>query len=199
MNFFNALITGILVTSVGALPLGLVNLSVLDSSHKKGYREGMKIAHGAAITEVLFGLTAILAGLFIQRLFEENPTLNYIIVAIIGIMGIMFLFKKNKSGGGAVNNFSGYWKGVFLNLVSIQVLLFWIVAIAFLYSRNIFNNSPVFIVTFLLGIWAGKMGILCIYARMSRIILSKSDLLARNINRIIGVVLLTTSLINILK
>jgi len=199
MIFFSALITGILVTSVGALPLGLVNLSVLDSSHKKGYREGMQIAHGAAITEVFFGLTAILTGLYIQRLFEENPSLNYIIISIIGIVGIIFILKKKKSIGDAENNFPGFWKGIFLNLISIQVLLFWVVAIAFLYSHNKFNYAPAFVITFLIGIWAGKMGVLLIYARMSRIILSKSDLLAKNINRIIGVVLLATSLINILK
>ena len=49
-------------TIVGGLPFGLVNLTVLNVTFEKGSREAIKIAHGAALVEVLFGLTALLAG-----------------------------------------------------------------------------------------------------------------------------------------
>lgn len=111
----------------------------------------------------------------------------------------MFLFKKTTQKGKSVVDIKGFWKGVFLNLISIQVLLFWLVAIPFLYSQNRFNDAPAFVITFLAGIWIGKMIVLWIFARLSRTILSKSDILARNINRVIGVILLGSSLMNFFK
>jgi threonine/homoserine/homoserine lactone efflux protein len=199
MYYINALLTGILVTSVGALPLGLVNLSVLDISNKNGYRAGMKIAYGASIIEVIYGLIAILAGMFILKLFEEYSHLNYIIAALIGLVGVMFLFKKTSNKTNSAVSLNGFWKGIFLNLISIQVFLFWIVAIAYLYSHNKFNDSPSFVITFLIGIGAGKVGILWLYARMSRTILLKSKILSNNINKLIGSVLLVTVIIQLLK
>lgn len=199
MYYINALLSGILVTAIGALPFGLVNLYVLDISNKRGYRAGMTIAFGAALIEVIYGITAIMAGIFIIKLLDEYSYLNYIIASVIGLAGIMFFFKKTEQKVNSAVGIKGFWKGVFLNLISIQVLLFWLVAIPFLYSQNRFNDAPAFIFTFLAGIWIGKIGVLWIYARMSRIILSKSDLLAKNINRIIGAILLVTGIIQILK
>jgi len=199
MYYINALLSGILVTAIGALPFGLVNLYVLDISNKRGYCAGMTIAFGAALIEVIYGITAIMAGIFIIKLLDEYSYLNYIIASVIGLVGVMFFFKKTEQKVNSAVVIKGFWKGVFLNLISIQVLLFWLVAIPFLYSQNRFNDAPAFIFTFLAGIWIGKIGVLWIYARMSRVILSKSDILARNINRIIGVILLGSSLMNFIK
>ncbi len=199
MYYINALLSGILVTAIGAVPFGLVNLYVLDISNKRGARAGMTIAFGAALVEVIYGITAIMAGMVIIKLLDEYSYLNYIIASVIGLVGVMFFFKKTTQKGNSAVGIKGFWKGVFLNLISIQVLLFWLVAIPFLYSQNRFNDAPAFVFTFLAGIWIGKISVLWIYARMSRIILSKSDILARNINRIIGVILLITGMIQIIK
>lgn len=199
MLYVIALLSGIVVTAIGALPFGLVNLSVLNISYKMGVREGMRIAHGAALVEVLFGSTAVLAGVFIHKFMDEHPYMNYILLALIGTIGVVLLFKNNEAKSDIKNGFPGFWKGVFLNLVSVQVLLYWIIAIAFLNSHDGFIYSPAFIVIFLAGIWAGKMGVLWIFARSGRIILSKSNILAKNMNRVIGAILIIAGIFQILN
>ena len=66
------LLLGIWVTIIGALPFGLVNLSVVDVSLKHGRRLAMLIAHGAALVEVLFGVGAMFTGgvLFLIAVFQ---------------------------------------------------------------------------------------------------------------------------------
>jgi threonine/homoserine/homoserine lactone efflux protein len=199
MYFIIAHLSGILIAALGALPFGLVNLSVLGTSYHKGFREGMRIAHGAAIIEVLYGLISVIGGLFIQELIKENSYLNYSLVAVIGSIGIVFLFKNDRAKVENKTNLHGFWKGVFLNLISIQVFLFWVIAVSFLYSHNKFYESPVFIIAFLAGIWVGKMSVLWLYARLSRTILSRSKILSNNINRVIGSILLITVIIQFLK
>jgi threonine/homoserine/homoserine lactone efflux protein len=199
MSYIVAFVTGIIVTAIGAFPFGLVNLSVLNISYRMGVREGMRIAHGAAVIEVLFGFTAVMAGVLLHRLYEENNYISYILVAILMVVGIFFLLKRNGAKETADNNLPPFVKGMFLNLISVQVLLYWIIAIAFLHDHYLFSNSASFIFMFLAGIWAGKMGVLWIFARSGRVILAKSNILSKNINRIIGSILIIAGIIQMLK
>ena len=90
-------------------------------------------------------------------------------------------------------------KGVILNLLSIQVLLYWIVAITWLKTSYLPEITPGLVLVFVVSIWTGKMGVLWLYAQFSRPIMSKSDFLAKNINRIIGVILIISGLIQFIK
>ena len=62
IQFTLLLLTGIMASMTGGLPFGLVNLTVLNVSMEKGMRAAMRISHGAAFIEVVFALTALLAG-----------------------------------------------------------------------------------------------------------------------------------------
>jgi threonine/homoserine/homoserine lactone efflux protein len=190
MQYFEAVLFGILVTFIGSLPFGLVNLSVLDVSRQKGFKEGMRIAHGAALIEVVFGLTAFLTGIFIQNIIKENSYLSYFIIAFIGFTGIIFLLKNTSSDNKKGYSLPAFWKGAFLNVISIQVLLFWIIVITFLHDNQIIDFSILLIILFLTGIWLGKMGALWLYARLSNFKLTKSKVITNNINRVIGSILL---------
>lgn len=95
----NIIALAILVTIVGALPFGLVNLTVLDVSYRDGNRNAMRIANGAAWVEVLFGLIALLAGSLISQNIEKNLVIKYLVLMIPAIVGIIFLFKKKFPSG----------------------------------------------------------------------------------------------------
>ncbi len=56
------LLIGALATTIGAVPFGLANLSVVDVAIKANIRKSMSVAFGAAIIEIVFALTALLAG-----------------------------------------------------------------------------------------------------------------------------------------
>lgn len=192
------ILLGVIIAIIGALPFGLVNLVVIDTAYHKGQKMAMNIAYGAAWIEVLFGLTAILIGNTISQFTNENQFINYLILLLPGFIGLVFLLKKNTKNYKVKTKATGFIKGILLNLISIQVLLYWIIAIAFLSSRQLliqnFNN----ILMFLLGIWIGKMVVLWFYAFISQKIFSKWHFLSMNINRVIGSILLITVFIQLL-
>ncbi|NOQ23827.1 MAG: LysE family transporter [Bacteroidales bacterium] len=190
---------GITIAIIGALPFGLVNLIVLDTAYHKGKRDAMNIAHGAAWIEVLFGLTAILVGSTINQFTSENQFLNYLFLSFPGLIGLIFLFKKDKKNYKTKTKSTGFIKGILLNLVSIQVLLYWIIVIPFLNSHQLIIQKHIDILMFLSGIWIGKMAVLWIYTIMSRKIFSRWHFISLNINRVIGSILLLTVFIQLLK
>jgi len=199
LNYFMLLILGIATTIVGAIPFGLVNLTVLNVSFEQGHRSAMRIAHGASVIEVLFGLTAIVAGGFLHEYIKGNATINYLIITVLGVSGIVFILKRQRIGTSRETGYSGFFKGAFLNLISIQVFLFWMLAIAFLSSRQLLAYDVLPVLIFVSGIWIGKMLVLLGYMKLSKKILSRSQVISKNINTIIGIILLGLTFVQMLK
>ena len=199
IEYFILLILGIVTAIIGALPFGLVNLTVLNVSFEQGNRAALKIAHGAAIVEILFGLTAIIAGSLLATHIEGNQVISYFIVGVLLIGGLFFLIKKQRTGTARKTGYPGFLKGIFLNLVSLQVFLFWILAITFLSSRQLLQYDFLSVLLFISGIWLGKMIVLLLYMNLSKRILTKSRVISKNINTIIGLVLFGMAFIQVLK
>ena len=193
------LFIGFAACTVGALPFGIVNLTVLDETLKKGNRSALNIAHGAAIVEVMFGLAAILTGSLIDSYLDNNIFINYFILGLFIVSGMVFFFNKKSIDFPGKSQFTGFFKGVFLNLISIQVFLFWILAIAFLSTKNLRPPDSISIFIFLIGIWLGKMMVLWSYTILSKNIIAKSQKLSNNMNRIIGLILFSVAIIQAVK
>ncbi|MBC7197322.1 MAG: hypothetical protein H5U39_08730, partial [Deferribacterales bacterium] len=105
----------ILVTIVGAIPLGLVNLSVIDVSLRNNSRSAVQIALGASVVEIFYALLALIAGANLSPLLEENQKVRYFISLVLMISGLFFWFKKNNHGArGEIPKIYGFLKGVFL-------------------------------------------------------------------------------------
>lgn len=199
MNPLFSIFIAMLVAIVGALPLGLVNLSVLDVSYRKGKHEAMKIAFGASIIEIVFVLIAVFAGHTIEEITENVSGINLSIALIPFLLGAFFFFKKNQARSKTSAPINNYLKGLLLNLISAQVLLYWIIAMTYIYSTLELDICLENLLVFILGAWMGKMGVLWVYAYFSRAILSKSKYLANNINKFIGMVLILSSVFQIFK
>ncbi len=199
MNPLNILASAIIITIIGALPFGLVNLTVLDISYHRNKIAALKVAHGAAWIEVLFGLTALIAGSLIGQFTRDHRVVQTLVLIIPAVVGLVFILKKNHNEAKTTGKDPGFRKGMLLNLISIQVLLYWLFAMTYLNTRWEPEFNILSITLFALGIWLGKMGVLWIYALFSRKIFSSFGFLARNINRVIGVVLLITVFVQLFK
>ena len=199
MNLLDIIPIAILITIIGALPFGLVNLTVLDTSYRKGRVAASYISHGAALIEVLFGLTALMAGSLIGQFTRNNPFVHYLVLLVPAVVGVVFLLKKNHRETNKTEKQQGFLQGMILNLISIQVLLYWLLAMTYLNTVWNPEYNGLSISLFAAGIWLGKMAVLWTYALFSRRIFARMGFLSRNINRIIGMVLLLTVVLQLIK
>jgi len=196
---FIFLLIGLIASIIGAVPFGLVNLSVLQTALHKGIRATMPISFGASMVEVGYGILGILAGSLIYKYLNENPWF-YIATAMVLIsMGLVFLLKSAPFNISNNNRMGGFFQGILLNLLSIQVLAYWIMAISFISSVYQQIITPLAIILFLLGIWTGKMGVLVSYASLGNKIVSRSERISKNINYLIGFILIGIALFTIVK
>ena len=199
MDLIILTIFAVFITIIGALPLGLVNLSVLDTSYREGTAPAMSLSHGAAVIEIAFGLAALTAGGLIAQFIGSNRVFHYLVPAVPAIAGVFFLLKKGHKQSADSNSKPCFLRGMVLNLISIQVLLYWLFATTYLHAVLEIEYTFFSILLFAVGIWLGKMGVLWLYAAFSKKILDRIGFVSRNINRIIGVVLLLAAVVQFVK
>ena len=193
------LATGIAASIIGALPFGLVNLSVLQSAVNKGIRSTLPVSTGASVVEIGYGMAGIFAGKFIWEYTHNNLWFHIISASILLATGVVFFIRKSKFEFNFNPTFGGFSYGVLLNLLSLQVLAYWIIAGSILSSAGLLPHAPATIAIFLAGIAMGKMGTLWAYAYFGEEIIGRSGRISRNINRLVGIILMAVAAVVMVK
>jgi len=192
-------VLGFIASIIGAMPFGLVNLSVVDSTLNKSERAAFLISAGATIIEIVFVLLAIFLGSRLADYMEDNLWIEFFILMVLLTAGISFLLKKRSGSKKKTIVLSGFLKGMLLNLLSVQVLLYWFVAIAYLQTTNRIVFTSECIVAFTVAVGLGKMLTLLFYRLMAKKIKSKSGAIARRINVIIGTIMVGLAVFQLVK
>lgn len=139
------LLVGVILSFIVAIPVGPVNLAVVQNSIKYGMLSGVKIAFGSATVEFFYCFVALWG----IKTFLTNPNviffLQIISVPVLIIMGIFNLLRKketeekdlqsNKSPRG------DFFLGASLTIVNPILLPFWMGVAAYLKTLHIFGDN----------------------------------------------------------
>jgi threonine/homoserine/homoserine lactone efflux protein len=117
---------GIMSSFVGALPLGMLNLTVLQMSLAHRQKQAILFSLGAVIVEFL----QIFFTFLMMNLLLKIPQLNSIL-ALISIPILLFLgFKNLKNSvyteGSLLTNKNAFLQGVLLSFANVLVYPFWL-------------------------------------------------------------------------
>lgn len=188
-----------IATLIAAIPFGLVNLSVMSLALKKGKNNARKTAFGAGIIEILFAIIATTSLSFTNLSTLNSNTASYSIAVILLITSISFFFKKSNVNKNKTIEGKYFLKGIFFNFISLQVLAFWFAAIAFLISKNIEFKNMIKVTIFLITIFLTKILVLEAYIQLGNKVIKTQGIVEKNINKIIGSVLIATAFFQIIK
>ncbi len=190
---------GFFAAIIGAVPFGLVNLSVVDSTLSRGERAAFMVSAGATLIEVVFVLLAVFLGSRLAGYIENNQWIEFFILLVLLAAGISFFLRRNKDSDKKMFIMPAFLKGMFLNILSVQVLLYWFIALAYLQANDQIVFTQECIVSFTLAVALGKMLTLLFYRLLAKKIKSKSSVIARKINYIIGTIMVGLAAVQLLK
>ncbi len=190
---------GLIAAVIGAAPFGLVNLSVVDSTLSRGERAAFLVSAGATLIEIIFVLLAIFMGSRLAGYIENNQWIDFFILLVLLTAGISFFLRKNKGTDEKAFIMPAVVKGMFLNILSVQVLLYWFVAVAFLQANSQIVFTRECMISFTLAVALGKMLTLLFYRLLAKKIKSKSTVIARKVNYIIGTIMVGVAAVQLVK
>ncbi|WP_299762900.1 LysE family transporter [uncultured Dokdonia sp.] len=193
---------GFFATIIGAMPPGASNLAVIKTTVKENIYQSLKISYGSGIGEVLLAFTAFSSGMVVQEFFAMHIWLQFLIAGVLGVAGIYFIKTKQIEKRDKRKYSSKYLTGFALSVINPPVLIYWVLVFSLL--RSSFNvgieRSSFNLILFFTGVFLGKVITLYGYGKLgTRIQKKKPDTNSSSLNRMIGIVLISLSLIQTAK
>lgn len=202
MEFIWYFIIGVLVTFLGAIPLGTVNISVINTTLRMDARNAMKIALTAGIAEIILSFYALHCSVAVGDFIHMNQWIQIAIAVLLFVIGGFLFFKKKKEAPKKRFKMSKYITGLFLGLLNPPVLFYWLFMISYLNENDFqlnMNSSLAILFVFFSGVYLGKLLTLYGYSRCSILIKNNVQNIASMINKVIGVLLFVIGSIQLLK
>ncbi len=186
---------GALATFIGAIPLGTVNLSVINTTLQQDARNAMKIALAAGVAEILLTFFALHCSAAFTKFIDMHQWIQISIALILMMAGALLFFKKQKTTETTAKRrlSSKFGTGFFLGLLNPPVVIYWILAIGYIdmNATSLNMHSPLAILfVFFAGVYVGKVFTLYLYSKLSNVIKHRVQNIAQRINKIMGVLLL---------
>lgn len=194
-------IFGLLGSFLGGVAFGPINLSVVDITLKKSMQSAMRFITAAALVEIAQATIAILFGKLISRKIEEIPELKLLVIFFFVIIGLYFIYKKDKPKADipADSSKSNFLNGLIVAILNPQAIPYWIFVLAYLKSVQVLNLNSWHLILFLSGVSIGKFIILSLYCYLSEYIKKHTTNLNDYVSKGIGALLLVVGLIQALN
>ena len=193
---------GFFATIIGAVPPGASNLAVIKTTVQENIYQSLKISYGSGVGEVLLAFTAFSSGMVVQEFFAMHLWLQFLIAGVLGVAGVYFIRTKQIEKRDARKYSSKYLTGFALSVINPPVLIYWVLVFSII--RSSFHvgleNSSAAIILFFTGVFLGKVITLYGYGKLgTRIQKKKPNASSSSLNKVIGIVLISLSLIQTAK
>jgi threonine/homoserine/homoserine lactone efflux protein len=177
---------GISSSFVGALPLGMLNLTVLQLSLAQRHRQAIAFSIGAIVIEFFqIGITLLSINVLLQIPYL-NPILSLISIPILAFLGIKYFKDKEKNKKPDLRIQSAFYQGVTLSLANVLVYPFWLLWGHIFIQNNWLLPLPAAFGFFSLGAALGTFSAFLIFILLGKILWQYLSQLQNIINQLIG-------------
>ncbi len=179
MKLFRVFMTGMMISFLGTLPLGTLNISAMQIAVSDGVSPAIKFGIGALIVEVIYVRISLFAMAWVTKRKKLFRIFEWVTVAIIFALAISSLVaamdpevKKNAILSNTIHRF---WLGIMLSAINPMQIPFWFGWSTALFSRGILLNKNIFYNLYIGGIGIGTFLGFLIFIFGGRLIVEKMN------------------------
>jgi threonine/homoserine/homoserine lactone efflux protein len=190
---------GAVVSFLGSLPVGILNVSVVQISLQKGLKAALVFALACALIELGYSYIAVrMSGALVDFAVYKYPIQLFSITLFL-IAGIYYVRKK-PSVQEAQQRLSPFSLGIVLSIVNVIAIPFWLVYTTVLSAYHWIDvDSAKEIAWFVTGISLGTLLGLMTFALLSQRINKRFSLQSSLVNKLVGFILIGSSLLELIS
>ena len=193
----------ILLSYIGSLPFGMINLNVLYAELTKGRKAAVAMACGAAMIECIQGVVAAIVYTRLIHFSSFEYIFKYAAVAVFIGLALYYFFKPKKpkidmNDPELANKRTPFFHGLLLSSLNFMAIPFWLIILSMIasYIDISWTNTDLLI----FGVGAGLGGFLAsmTYAMIGRRFLSQSTVVYRYLDYGLAVLFLALAIVALL-
>lgn len=204
MSFFTVAFTGMLISFLGQIPLGNMNITSTQLSVQEGFKQAWKFGLGIALVEVIY-LRLALTGMdwIVQHpmLFLVMGWLTVVLFLTLGIISFITakIEKENKKGLLLQSNINRFVLGLSMSAVNPAQIPFWFIWSTYLIEHKWLEPVEWQYNVFTLGAGLGTLVGEALYIHGGKWLVQKLKASNRFLNMLMGFVFIITALIQLYK
>ena len=187
---------GLALSFIGSLPFGIINMTVAETTVRKGFRAGLWVGLGAAMVEFLqVWLSLKLIDIFMQHARLEKA-FNLIALFVFFALAVVYLRAALRSPVlrdakvGTFPKVPDYFRGVLVSSLNVMVFPYWIFYGAYLSANGWMNLGNLDITLFAGGAMLGAFSVFLLYAGLAMLLLKRAASLTRYFNWVLVILFL---------
>ena len=201
-SIFSHFCYGLIACFIGGLPLGIINMSVVNITIKQSSKSAYQFALGSSLVEIFEASVAVIFGLAIEGFLRDNQIMQFIIFFAFVLLGLYFLLKKPRQvfyESSANKKSSEFVKGIVVALLNPQAIPFWLFALAFVAPYHIIDFVGSNLYFFLGGVFIGKLLALVLFTKSATYIKTHLSQSNRIIDKTMGSIFIIIGILQALK
>lgn len=184
-----AIFIGFLISYLGSLPLGVLNLSVVGITVRQGLYAAFLFSIGVIGVEFFQAFVAVWFSQYLLAYPGLEQYVQLLAIPIFLILGAFYFFKK-QAAENEMKTLSGFKEGIVLSLLNPLAIPFWLFYSVYIGQKGWLTFSQVEIFSFAFGVSQGTLAALMSFAFLSNLIKNQLQFLNKWIDKIIGSVFL---------
>jgi threonine/homoserine/homoserine lactone efflux protein len=191
-----------LISFLGALPLGSLNVSAMQIAITENTRKAIRFSLGVALVEILYvrlslqGIDWVIAHRQLFYILEWATVFLFLVLAISSFLAAR---KKNSSTKNILlnNSMNRFWLGFTMSAINPVQIPFWFIWSTYLLSNKILLPQAAHFNMYTAGIGIGTLAGLAIFIFAGSWLLRKLNASHRIINIIVGIVFIISAAIQL--
>ncbi len=197
-------LVGILVSFLGSLPLGTLNVAAMQIAVTDGYADALWFSSATIIVEIIYVRISLVAMDKIRKQERVLKILEWVTLAIIIALAISsFIAAANDDEEAKSillsNNMHRFFLGAFMSAVNPVQIPFWFGWSTVLYTKKVLLPKPVFYNLYITGIAMGSMLGAFVFIFGGKLLVQKLDANGNILNWVVGAIFSVTALIQFYK
>ena len=191
---------GMVLSFIGSIPFGSINVTVMESSITRGFRAAVWVIFGAASVEFIQAFVALKFSALITRNPVTEMILFWASIPIFIAIGIYFIRQKHipEKDLHGYSRSRGFLKGVIIAILNVLAIPYWIFYGSYLTTVRLVDLSTnLNIAVFSLGVFSGTILILMAYAKLGAFAKTKFSKITKYISPGVGYFFFLLALIQI--
>jgi len=203
MNLLKVFFWGLIVSFLGTLPLGTLNVAAMQISVQEGIANALYFSFGCILTEMIYVRISLIGISWIRKQKKLIKWLEWVTLVIVVALavGSFIAAGKNSDAKNVMlnNDMNRFLLGLLLSAINPAQIPFWLGWSTILFTKNILKPNNTNYYLYILGIGTGSVAGNCVFVFGGKYLVEKLDTNMNIINWIIGGIFTLAAVIQLAK